>query len=159
MTKKSTLILAVLSLLAVGSARADKKLVVTDSSSETPLASFPLGSIDKLSFAEGSVVFNLAGESEQSFALSNTTVLKFVDGETAISQVAGNAGDIKLSVADGSIAASGIKTPAAAALYTVGGQKVINLKAWTGTPVSTARLADGVYILKVNNKSFKFVKK
>ena len=149
----------VFSLGVVNSARADKKLVVTDSSSETTLASFALSSIDKLEFAEGSVVFNLADESKKSFAISDNTVLKFVDDETAISQVTGNADDIRLSVAGGVIAASGIKTSADAALYTVGGQKVLNLKAWTGSPVSTAQLADGVYILKVNNKSFKFVKK
>ena len=35
----------------------------------------------------------------------------------------------------------------------------MSLKAWDGTPVSTDALSSGVYILKVNNKSIKFVKK
>ena len=49
--------------------------------------------------------------------------------------------------------------PANAAIYNIQGQRAMSLKAWDGTPVSTDALSSGVYILKVNNKSIKFVKK
>ena len=45
------------------------------------------------------------------------------------------------------------------AIYSIGGEKVVNLKSWNGSPVNVGSLSNGMYILKVNNKSFKFIKK
>ncbi len=160
MTKKSTLILAALSLLAVGSARADKKLVATDSSTGKDLATVALSDISKVNFSDGSVVFNAMSGVKTYIPLTNSLVLKFVeDSTTGISQVGGTSGDIKVGYDGYSLSASGLKTATNASVYTIGGQKALSLNAWTGDPVSTASLANGVYILKVNNKSIKFVKK
>lgn len=56
MNKKFTLTFALLSLLAVGNAHADSKLVAVDSPSATTLASFSLSDISKLSLDRKSVV-------------------------------------------------------------------------------------------------------
>lgn len=159
MNKKFTLALAAFSLLTVGKANADTKLVAVDSPTATTVASFSLNDISKLSFAGDKMVVTMTDKSSKEVALSTSLVLKFDNTETAISHVSGAGSSLKLAYDGSLLSAAGLDRSADAAIYSVGGQKVLNLKSWNGSPVSTESLADGVYILKVNNKSFKFVKK
>ena len=57
------------------------------------------------------------------------------------------------------ISVAGLAKAENAAIYSIGGEKVVDLKSWNGNPVNVGSLTNGVYILKVNNKSFKFIKK
>ena len=57
------------------------------------------------------------------------------------------------------ISVAGLAKAENAAIYSIGGEKVVNLMSWNGSPVNVGSLSNGVYILKVNNKSFKFIKK
>ena len=158
MNKRISLTLAAISLLAASPAMADQKLVVTDSSSETTVASYQLSDISKLSFADGNLVVSLTGDKTEQVALTTSLVLKFDGGTSAISQVGGTDTDVHVAYDGNMLSATGVKG-ANAAVYTIGGQKAVALSSWDGSPVSTAALASGVYILKVNNKSFKFIKK
>lgn len=65
MNKKFTLTFALLSLLAVGNAHADSKLVAVDSPSATTLASFSLSDISKLSFADGKMMVTLSDKTQR----------------------------------------------------------------------------------------------
>lgn len=158
MNKRFSLTLAAISLLAASPALADQKLVVTDSSSETTVASYQLSDISNLSFADGNLVVSLSGDKTEQVPLTTSLVLKFDGVATAISQVDDTDADVRIAYDGSQFSATGVKG-ANAALYTIGGQKVIALSSWNGSPVSTATLANGVYILKVNNQSFKFIKK
>lgn len=159
MNKKITLALAALSLLAVGKAHADTKLVAVDSPTATTVASFSLSDISKLSFADGKMVVTMTDKSTKEVALSTSLALKFDNTATAISHVSGTGSSLKIAYDGSQLSAAGLERAADAAIYSVGGQKMLSLKSWNGSSVSTESLADGVYILKVNNKSFKFVKK
>lgn len=159
MDKKIILTCAALSLLAVGKASADQKMVVTDTSTSTVLESFSLGDISKLSFAEGKMTVTMNDESTQDVSLSTSLMLQFEDVATAISQVDAAKGKLQVAYDGENVSFAGLGGVADAAVYTMGGQKVLSLKAWNGKPVSMASLGRGVYIIKVNNQSFKFVKK
>ena len=159
MDKKFILTCAALSLLAVGKASADQKMVVTDTSTSTVLGSFGLGDISKLSFAEGKMTVTMNDKSTQDVALSTSLVLQFEDVATAISQVDAAKGKLQVAYDGEFLSFAGLGGVADAAVYSMGGEKVLGLKGWNGKPVSVASLGRGVYIIKVNNKSFKFVKK
>ena len=159
MNIKLTLTCAALSLLAVGNVRADQKMVVTDTSTSTVLGSYSLGDISKFAFADGQLTVTMSDESTHDIALSTTLKLQFGDDATAISQVGAAGGAMQVAYDGENISLSGLDGAADAAVYSVGGQKVLGLKAWNGAPASVASLGRGVYILKVNNKSFKFVRK
>ena len=159
MNKKLTLTFAMTALLAVGNANADTKLVALDVSQGTTLASFNLGNISKLQFAEGNLVVTLDDETTQSVALSTSLQLKFDETTTAISQLKTTAGTLGIVYNGQQLSLSGLNGTCNAAIYNVSGQRVSNLKAWDGSPISTASLVSGVYIIKVNNQSLKFVKK
>ena len=160
MNKKFTLTFALLSLLAVGNAHADSKLVAVDSPSATTLASFSLSDISKLSFADGKMVVTLSDETTKEVALNTNLVLKFEDVTTSIiAGVTDNASKLQVVFDGNTISVAGLAKAENAAIYSIGGEKVVNLKSWNGSPVNVGSLTNGVYILKVNNKSFKFIKK
>ena len=151
MNKKFTLTFALLSLLAVGNAHADSKLVAVDSPSATTLASFSLSDISKLSFADGKMMVTLSDETTKEVAL-NTNL-------TAIAGVTDNDSKLQVVYDGNTISVAGLAKAENAAIYSIGGEKVVNLKSWNGSQVNVGSLSNGVYILKVNNKSFKFIKK
>ena len=159
MNKKFTLTFALLSLLAVGNAHADSKLVAVDSPSATTLASFSLSDISKLSFADGKMMVTLSDKTTKEVALNTNLVLKFEDVTTSIAGVTDNASKLQVAFDGNTISVAGLAKAENAAIYSIGGQKVVDLKSWNGSPVNVGSLSNGVYILKVNNKSFKFIKK
>ena len=159
MNRKSILTSAVLALLAMGQVYADNKFVVSDTSSSKQLMSVNLSDVKSIGFADGNMIVTLADETTKSVGLTTTTVLQFEGDVTAIAPVVGGADGIEVKYVGGLVSATGLAEPADAAVYNVSGQKVLNLRAWDGSPVSTAELGCGVYILKVNNKSIKFVKR
>ncbi len=159
MNKKNFLALAALAVLAVGSVQADSKLVVTDSSTKTVVASAKLGDVKKLTFTGGKLVVTLSDLTTQETPLTAHLALTFGESTTSISPVAGENGQLKIQLSGEQLAVSGLSAATDATLYAVGGQVVASLKGWDGSPVSTAALGKGIYILKLNNKTFKFVKK
>ena len=159
MNKKFTLTFALLSLLTAGNAYADGKLLAVDSPSAKVVESFSLGDISKLSFADGKMKVTMSDKSVKEVALNTQLVLKFDGVETSIKGVANNETKLQVAYDGNNISVAGLAKAANAAIYSVGGQKIVDLKAWNGSPVNVGSLANGVYILKVNNKSFKFIKK
>lgn len=159
MNRKSILTSAVLALLAVGQVGADNKFVVTDTASSAQLMSVNLSDVKSIGFADGNMVVTLADETTKTVGLTTTTVLQFEGEATAIAPVVGGTDGLDVKYAGGFVSATGLAALADAAVYNVSGQKVMNLRAWDGSPISTAELGCGVYILKVNNKSVKFVKR
>lgn len=159
MNKKFTLTFALLSLLAAGNAYAEGKLMAVDSPSAKVVASFSLDDISKLSFADGKMLVTMSDKSVKEVALNTQLALKFDGVETSIKGVANNETKLQVAYDGNNISVAGLAKAANAAIYSVGGQKIVDLKAWNGSPVNVGSLANGVYILKVNNKSFKFIKK
>lgn len=92
-------------------------------------------------------------------SLSDIRSIKFIPATTAIGKL--RSADGKLSFANNGdqITVSGWNGKEGHfAVYSADGSLVISGSRWTGTPISTTQLTPGLYILKVNNQSFKFIK-
>lgn len=155
MNKKPTLTLAALMLLATGSVSADNKLIVADASTEQSVAEVALSSVSKMSFAGGKLVVTLADATTKEVPVTLNTVIRLEGDATAIGDAV--ADSVQIAYSDELLSATGLEK-ATATLYSLGGQQVLRMASWDGSPISTASLSRGVYILKVNNQSFKFVK-
>ena len=101
----------------------------------------------------------LSDKTTKEVALNTNLVLKFEDVTTSIAGVTDNASKLQVAYDGNTISVAGLAKAENAAIYSIGGEKVVNLKSWNGSPVNVGSLTNGVYILKVNNKSFKFIKK
>ena len=123
MNKKFTLTFALLSLLAVGNAHADSKLVAVDSPSATTLASFSLSDISKLSFADGKMMVTLSDKTTREVALNTNLVLKFEDVTTAIAGVTDNASKLQVVYDGNTISVAGLAKAENAGQWKFSGDK------------------------------------
>ena len=79
--------------------------------------------------------------------------VKFSQGATGISNLAGS--DVSLQRKGNMLTLEGLKAGDRVQLYSVNGQVTGNLD---GKSLNLSTLSRGVYILKINNKTIKFVK-
>ena len=159
MNRKTILTSAILALFAVGQSYADNSFVVKDSNTGKKQLEEKLSTVSRICFKDGKMEVRFADKTTRELALTNSTVLYFEGEPTSVTKVVGGDEGLQVMYADGFVSANGLTSPAHAAIYNISGQRAMSLKAWDGTPVSTDALSSGVYILKVNNKSIKFVKK
>lgn len=159
MNRKTILTSAILALFAVGQGHADNSFVVKDSNTGKKQLEGKLSTVSRICFKDGKMVVTFGDKSTRELAFTNSTVLYFEGEPTSVTQVVGGAEGLQVMYQGGFVSATGLTSPAHAAIYNISGQRAMSLKAWDGTPVSTDALSSGVYILKVNNKSIKFVKK
>lgn len=149
--------LSVMALLAVAATAQVKMVVVqSDGGSEE----FDLATTQKLTFADSYLNVSNTLVAAQPFSLANVRLIKFTNAATAIETVSRSSADrLSFAYANGTISVNGLSKPTNATLYTIGGQQVSNQSSWDGSPLSVATLPQGVYILKVGQTAYKFVKK
>lgn len=92
-------------------------------------------------------------------SLSDIRSIKFFPVTTAIGKLQSTDGKLSFANNGDHITVSGWNgREGRFAVYSADGSLVISGSRWTGTPISTTQLTPGLYILKVNNQSFKFIK-
>ena len=92
--------------------------------------------------------------------LPNVKRLVFYNPTAGIGDVTAEETDLRLVVNGDLVSLDGWQpgTPVRATIYSVSGQAVYLDAAWDGSAIDVARLPQGIYILKVNNNSYKFRK-
>lgn len=92
--------------------------------------------------------------------LPNVKRLVFYNPTAGIGDVTAEETDLRLVVNGNLVSLDGWTpgTVARATVYSVSGQAVYVDGAWDGSAINVARLPQGIYILKVNNNSYKFRK-
>lgn len=97
------------------------------------------------------------GQKTLSWMLANVLSIRFrntTDGIGAVKE--GSA--LKLLFDGSTLRAEGLKSGQRAAIYAVGGQQVLSMPSWDGSPISTESLPKGVYVFRVGNQSIKFIR-
>ena len=146
---------SVFTMLGTSPLHAADNLTVYNGTSSTKLS---LNFIKGLTFAgEQLMVYTTEKEAPAVFNLADVKGLVFGTTATSIGQLAGTKGQFNIAYRQGILSAQGISC-AKTALYTVSGQRIMSISAWDGSAINTEGMANGVYVLKVNNQTFKFVK-
>ena len=130
------------------SSMAQTNMVVhqTDGSSKQ----FDISSIRKLLVSPQT--FSVYAQDESQIAMAQIRSVKFSQVSTDISNLAGS--DVSLQRKGNMLTLEGLKAGDRVQLYSVNGQVTGN---FDGKSLNLSNLSRGVYILKINNKTIKFV--
>jgi len=131
---------------------ADESEIWTDELSNVKWVTFPQRSLTLLGQDMTSVLYRTD--------LPNVKRLVFYNPTAGIGDVTAEETDLRLVVNGNLVSLDGWTpgTVARATVYSVSGQAVYVDGAWDGSAIDVARLPQGIYILKVNNNSYKFRK-
>ena len=154
---------ALASVFISSSALADDGLkiqVVSNVEGAAPVE-YVLDDILKITFQENDFTIVLKnGNGSTSFDYMNTQKMVFDNIKTGIENVhSEKAGDIAITYDGNYIRVSGCSESAQLRLYDISGRPLLSQTVKGDTEISTENLSAGVYIMKVNSKTFKFSKR
>lgn len=105
------------------------------------------------------LVYTQSSETPAEFDLADIVSLKFIDDTTDGIEATTSANQkFSVRISNGVLSATGLDN-AKTAIYSINGQRMLDIASWNGSAVSLDNLANGVYVLTINNQKFKFVKK
>lgn len=154
-----TFLMTLATLALTGSAaQAQVRMLVYPTTSAEATA-FSLSDVTKLTFGE-SDLFVHAAKSTTTFPLEGVRCIKFDGLVDAISPVVSNLdARLKASYANGVITISGWQGgETRAEVFSLSGYKQLSVARWNGNSISVEALPKGVYLLRINSFTYKFVK-
>lgn len=125
--------------------------------------SHPLDVVKKITFPQGNSLSFIGQDGTSvlySTELTNVKKLLFDYSTVGIKDPSVDGAELSLAVEDNLISIDGWTSGdiARATIYSTSGQAFYNDANWNGSAINISLLPKGVYILKVNNNSFKFRK-
>lgn len=160
MNKKKTIAAVALMTLAGATAQAQSQaeMVVTKLNGEQH--KFELSDMRKFDFGDGAMSIVSLTKPVATVSLSSLRSIKFVGIADAIGSIIGDGSQRVRFTFDGNkLSATGVDRNASAAVFTTDGRKIMGAGHWDGTSFDVSGLPKGMYIFKVNNNTFKFIKK
>lgn len=153
-------LIAAVATVAAGVAGAVEPTTITIWQNGNEVASKAICNDSELTFGNALTFFYTPGSEGEVFELNEHTVLTF-NGRSGVNGIQADMGAFTLrSNPVGStlelIGPSGMTTDLE--IFAIYGARVINIPAWQGESVDVAALTPGVYILKLNNQTIKFIK-
>lgn len=144
-----------------GAAENDGVRIVTKDASGQSTGTVAVTTDSKIKFTdEGIAVYE--GEAQlASFAYDKCATISFLSPGSGIEAV-DNGSDLVLltNPAYDQLLFSGYENVSAPlAVFSVNGQRMVYVKNWQGQPVDVSHLTPGLYLISVNNSTFKFIKK
>lgn len=121
---------------------------------------FALTDASRLKFSSGQLLFeNVAGS--RPISLKDINSIKFKTKDSGAASVGADSAALFLRrnpvgetlVVDGTVPES-----SALEVYSPGGTRLIRMARWDGAPVDVSSLPGGLYFLKINNLTIKFIK-
>lgn len=137
----------------------DTKLVIYSHDGSAPVE-ISIYDIRKVTFQDDTftMVYEDGIAADQQFAYDDVRCVKFSGETTGIGSVQSDqlGDDITISRGASSIIVGGVTERAQLRLFDISGRPVLSQTLTSDTTISTEALPAGVYILRVNNKTFKF---
>lgn len=159
---KKTLIIATIgaafTLFGGATANATDNLVVTVGENSSK---FALTDIASLKFSDGKLlVYTNSTESPAAeFNLADIKSLTFDDnGTQGIEATTEGNKTFSVVFSNGLLSATGLSN-ARMSVYDLSGKRIVGISSWDGSAVSLQNVNNGVYVLTINNQTFKFIKK
>jgi hypothetical protein len=110
-------------------------------------------------FVDGKMIVKLKnGEDTEEINLSEISTIKFGNSTTAITHVKGENENVRFTLNGQHIVVEGLKQSVSMVIYAVSGSQVLRQNAWNGGSIDISNLPKGIYIIKLDNKNFKFRK-
>lgn len=123
------------------------------------MASWQLLEVNKMTFEGGNIVVKgLLGTTD--FAMTNVLSIKFTDDQqtpSSIKDLASDKDQLSILVGEHSIKVNGANN-GRVTMWTANGQQLYENRNWRGEEINVSHLQRGIYIITINNSSFKFKK-
>ena len=155
MFNKSTLLAGI--ILSLGSAlyASSPQVIVNKGLPGETLIQFK--EFSRIDFKDGMIKFDT--EDERVFALSSLSTMHFDDGSYAFSGVPElNGSSVRLVRSLDAVVIEGVPVGSPLQICSLTGSTVMRIASYDGGAVSIAAIPSGVYVLRVANQTFKFIK-
>ena len=150
-------IMVLLSGLPFTTAQAQQSMVVY-STYGSEAGRYALTNTIKITFGNGNMMIGDIGTPSESIGLEQVGCIKFVD-PTSIQGVLTNSTKLDVKLKGDVIMVEGLTKEACdASIVSINGALVMHLDHFNGQPIHVGSLPRGIYILRIKNYSFKFVK-
>ena len=137
---------------------AQTKMVVQTSGGDTE---FSISELSKITFADNKLNVNMMNNYNSHFALSTVEKIVFQNTSNSIDnnsvdEMAKHAVYFK----NGSLCVNNWNHAdiTNVMIYSMSGQMVESIKQWNGQPINLDRLTNGIYIIRLNDETYKFIK-
>lgn len=158
--KQNKLLLSALALLAGGVAAADDGLTMTVSPEQGTPQTVAVAAGDILEFSETGMALMTGDVQKASFSWPQLQTLTFNVPTSVDRLLAGDAmRPLRNPVEDVLEMTCPPEQPCALYISNTGGALVLRVNAWNGEPVDVSSLSAGIYLVTVNNSTFKIIKK
>lgn len=125
------------------------------------VSTVPLSLQTKISFSQTGIEIANEGAEPAIFPFATTAKITFkTDGNPVASIMAGNKLSLRRGIVETTLKIDGHDgTPACLAISSLSGHQMLILRQWNGESIDVANFAPGLYLIKINNQTFKFIKK
>ena len=159
MTRSFKLLFCLLVVFSCGAVAHAQSFMTFYGTEQEVLNCWQLQDVNKMTFEGGNIVVNHRFGS-QDYALNKVLSIKFTDEEqtpTSIKEIVGKKDLLSVIAGDQSIRINGA-TSGHVSIWAVSGQQLYDNRNWRGEEISISHLQRGIYIITINNSSFKFKK-
>ena len=160
MTRSIKLGLILLMLMLCGGLAQAQSFMTFNATNGWPFSSWSLNDVRKVTFDGGDIVVRTSA-SDESFALSDVLSIKFTDSDhqdpTTVEKINSDVAQLRIASDETSIRVIGANN-GAISICSISGQPLYNNRNWHGEIIDISYLERGIYIITINNSTFKFRK-
>jgi len=153
-----TILVLMLAMLSCGVVKAQKQMTFYEQYGH-PMAVWNLQDVGKVTFEGGDIVVTHAAGTYSS-PLAEVLSIKFTDDEqtpTSVSQILDDASQLRIATSESTLRVIGANS-GTVAIWSVSGQQLYDNRSWRGEEINISHLERGIYIITINNSTFKFKK-
>lgn len=160
MNNPTRLLLASAMLASLSLAYAKSEVEVKDpEGGETITAPLKVGTV--ISFNPTGIRISNTGEPDVTVASAQGKIISFLTSQVSASQIkADRSLALRRNPVETTLEITGHDgNPAVLTVTSLAGQRLVKIDSWQGENVDVTSLVSGIYILNINNQTFKFIKK
>ncbi len=153
-----TFLVLMLAMLGCGVATAQTQMTFYEPNGHA-IAVWSLQDVGKVTFEGGDIVVTHATGTYSS-PLAEVMSIKFTDDEqdpTSVKQILDDASQLRIATSESAVRVIGASR-GTVAIWSVSGQQLYDNRGWHGEEIDISHLERGIYIITINNSTFKFKK-
>ncbi len=159
MTRNLKLCLAVLLAMLCGGLASAQSFMTFYGSDACSMASWGLQEVCSVKFDGGNIVVNNSVGTDY-IALGDVMSIKFTDDghhPSSVQEIGNDASGLRIASNDNTVRVIGA-TSGTVAIWAANGQQLYDNRNWSGEEIDISHLGRGIYIITINNTTFKFKK-
>ncbi len=145
--------------MTVGNANAQTKMIVTPTTGGTA-AEYALTDVKSLTFGRDNFVVNEFNANASTFLFKKVQSIKFQTISTSIEHVTQLGEKLSFACFGDMLHVQGWSQDKTAniTVFNISGQTIASVAQWNGEPINMNGASSGIYLIKINNKTYKFIK-